>query len=109
MKTLNDLYTSLLRGDYKEVVSSSSALMINDIALELLKTEPLSKDQIQQCDLVLRISNILYNNTDLDMLPLEDGTYDILLEKYKKYNPNFQVGAEVINFHPSSRGESEER
>lgn len=109
MKTLNDLYTSLLRGDYKEVVSSSSALMINDIALELLKAEPLTKDQIQQCDLVLRISNILYNNTDLDMLPLEDGTYDILLEKYKKYNPNFQVGAEVINFHPSSRGESEER
>ena len=109
MKTLNDLYTSLLRGDYKEVVSSSSALMINDIALELLKSEPLSKEQIQQCDLVLRISNILYNNTDLDMLPLEDGTYDILLEKYKKYNPNFQVGAEVINFHPSSRGESEER
>lgn len=109
MKTLNDLYTSLLRGDYKEVVSSSSALMINDIALELLKAEPLSKEQIQQCDLVLRISNILYNNTDLDMLPLEDGTYDILLEKYKKYNPNFQVGAEVINFHPSSRGESEDR
>lgn len=109
MKTLNDLYTSLLRGDYKEVVSSSSALMINDIALELLKAEPLTKEQIQQCDLVLRISNILYNNTDLDMLPLEDGTYDILLEKYKKYNPNFQVGAEVINFHPSSRGESEER
>lgn len=109
MKTLNDLYTSLLRGDYREVVSSSSALMINDIALELLKAEPLSKEQVQQCDLVLRISNILYNNTDLDMLPLEDGTYDILLEKYKKYNPNFQVGAEVINFHPSSRGESEER
>ena len=50
---------------------------------------------------ILEISNILYNNTDRDILPLDDGVYDLLLELYKKFNPQFQVGAMPIAFAPT--------
>lgn len=43
----------------------------------------------------LRICNILYNNTDSELLPIEDGVYDILREKYNANNPDFQVGADI--------------
>ena len=42
--------------------------------------------------------NILYNRTDMTVLPIEDGFYDLLLEKYKIFDPNFQVGSSVIQF-----------
>lgn len=53
--------------------------------------------------LVLEISNILYNNTDGVILLLDDGVYDMLLEGYKKYDPNFQVGAIPIRFDMSDQ------
>ena len=62
----------------------------------------LSEEEIQTFDSLIRICNILYNMTDLEVLPIEDGVYDILLEYYKKFNPNFQVGSEVINFAPTN-------
>jgi hypothetical protein len=50
--------------------------------------------------LILDISNILCNNTDIEklqledevydfLLELEDGLYDILLEEYRKYNSSY--------------------
>lgn len=53
---------------------------------------------IKDVENIIHISNILYNNSDLDILILEDGIYDIALEKYKQINPNFQVGAEPVYF-----------
>lgn len=54
-------------------------------------------------ELLLRICNIMYNRTDKTILPIEDGIYDLLLEKYKKNNPDFQVGADVIEFQPEMK------
>ena len=34
-------------------------------------------------------------------LPIEDGFYDLLFEKYKTYDPNFQVGSAVVEFKES--------
>lgn len=55
-------------------------------------------EDIQTLDCLLRICNIMYNKTDLDVLPIEDGVYDLLLELYKSFNPNFQVGSEDITW-----------
>ena len=45
--------------------------------------------------------NILYNRTDMIILPIEDGFYDLLFEKYKTYDANFQVGSAVVDFKES--------
>lgn len=56
-------------------------------------------------DTILKISNIAYNNTSIDVLPLDDGIYDQLLVRYSKYNPNYQVGAIPIIFEEKPQNE----
>ena len=75
---------------------------INDIAMCLYNKSQLTKDDIDDLKGIITICNITYNDTDKELLPVEDGFYDLLLEKYKAYDPNFQVGAEVINFKAST-------
>lgn len=96
MNILADLRNGLLR------LNMDDYWIISDRAKRLL-----SNDNWNECDkaiaeIILHISNILYNNTDLQMLPLEDGIYDLLLEAYRRYNPHFQVGAEPIFFEPTN-------
>ena len=55
-----------------------------------------SDNDIQIADYIIRISNFLYNNSSMEIIPLDDGIYDQLLVIYKRYNPNYQVGAEPI-------------
>ena len=42
------------------------------------------------------------------MLFLEDGVYDLLLEKDKKYNALYQVGAPEISFYQNGEESREE-
>ena len=74
--------------------------LINNIALSFLNDNKYDKADIKN---ILSISNILYNNTDRNILPLEDGVYDLVLEKYKTIDPNYQVGAEPIYFNPTDQ------
>ena len=60
---------------------------------------------IHLADLILRISNIAYNNTSNSILPLDDGIYDQLLVIYSKYNPNYQIGATPIMFPEQPQNE----
>jgi NAD-dependent DNA ligase len=92
-----DILQSLYNGD-ASCLTSEVIYNINQIILNLLNKEPLTTFEIKVIDDILHISNIIYNNTDRSILVLEDGIYDLLLEKYKRYNPNFQVGAEPIQF-----------
>lgn len=71
---------------------------LNDYAMLLYNKTGLSQDELEDFKNIILICNITYNDTDKELLPIEDGIYDLLLEKYKKYDPKFQVGAEVINF-----------
>ena len=66
-------------------------------------------DLLETADTILRISNIAYNNTSLDVLPLDDGLYDQLLVIYKGYDPNYQVGAYPIHFEEQPQNEIEEK
>lgn len=49
---------------------------------------------------LIHIGNLIYYNSDLseEQQPIESGVWDLLMEKYKYYNPNFQVGAEPVIF-----------
>ena len=93
---LQDILIDLRKGSLTEVNKHIQDL--NTVAVELYNIKKLSSYQIKDLELLIRICNILYNRTDIDPLPIDDGLYDLLLEKYKTYDPNFQVGSEVITF-----------
>lgn len=93
---MHTIVERLLKGD-ASCLTQDVIFNINRITMNLLNKEPLTKVEENTIDDILHISNIIYNNTDRSILVLEDGIYDMLLEKYKRYNPNFQVGAEPIN------------
>lgn len=78
---------------------------ISNIAVSLILDPIWNNDKIYIADLILRISNIAYNNTSNTVLPLDDGIYDQLLVIYTKYNPNYQVGAKPIIFDEKPQNE----
>ena len=98
----------LLNGD-ASILTVNTNIFINSRIVELLEANPLNEVQIEELGDILHIGNIVYNNIpNEDCNPLEDGVYDILLEKYKVYNPNFQVGAEPIQFNYDNNEERKE-
>ena len=53
--------------------------------------------------LLIKISQIIYNNTDA-MCPIEDGIYDQLIVTYALYDPlNYQVGGEPVQINNEGR------
>lgn len=75
-------------------ISESERNDINLFVVWLLQEKPKCDEiTINSIYDILWISNVLYNNTSSDLLLLDDGVYDLLLEFYKSYNPNFQVGS----------------
>lgn len=94
---LNDILQKLLSGDLTSL-SSDNIIMVSEYAMDLLN-KPVLDEYDQMCaNLIISISQIVYNNTDKSILFLDDGIYDLLLEKYKEYDKLFQVGAPVIRF-----------
>ena len=81
--------------EYKEYV--------NEMALHLYYKPELSAEDQDDLHNIITICNICYNDTDKEILPVEDGVYDLILEKYKKYNPRFQVGADIVIFESSKK------
>lgn len=92
---MHKIVENLLRGD-ASCLTQDVIFNINKIVTSLIYKEPLSEIEKNTIEDILHISNLIYNNTDRNILVLEDGIYDLLLEKYKRYDPNFQVGAEPI-------------
>ena len=100
---VNDLLNSNLSS-----LTSENVELINKLALQILSSNQLDDYLLDIAEKILHISNILYNNTDKSILPLEDGVYDLLLEAYKKVVPNYQVGAEPVYFKPTDNNETKE-
>ena len=94
---MKEIINELLKGNIN-CLTIDKVIEINSMTSSLLNKKSHNKDEIDLMEDILHISNILYNNTDRNLLPLEDGIYDLLLELYKNYNPNYQVGAEPIFF-----------
>lgn len=80
------------------VVTSENIKSMNDTAMELYNTPKLDPKQVECLKKILMICNVLYNRTDMTVLPIEDGFYDLLLEKYKTYDEHFQVGSAIVEF-----------
>ena len=76
---------------------------LNEIALYLYYKPELTIEDQEDLHNIITICNICYNDTDRELLPIEDGVYDLILEKYKTYNPQFQVGADVPSFESSTK------
>lgn len=94
---IKDFFDHLILGD-ASIITSENILKLNNLALEIYGTEILDEEYCEILRLIIMSCNILYNRTDMTVLPIEDGFYDLLLEKYKVYNPNFQVGSAVVEF-----------
>ena len=96
---LANILDSLRSGDLSKV-TADSVKRINGITMTILgiPNQDISESDKIKMRLIIIISNILYNNTGKEMLVLDDGVYDLLLEKYKNFDPNYQVGAEPILF-----------
>ena len=90
MKAILD---ELMRGNLS-IINIHSRLQINQSIVDILNTDVLTPHQISELDCLVRIGNILYNNLPNEFdNPIEDGVYDLLLEKYKQYDANYQVGS----------------
>lgn len=87
---------SLLKGD-GSVINITNIGKLNDEAMKLYNIPILNEEQIEDLKSIIMSCNIIYNRTDLDMMAIEDGFYDLLLEKYKTYDSNFQVGSAVVD------------
>ena len=94
-----EILSNLKRGDASDL-TSEVIYNINQAVMKILHTSipSITPIEVDIMGDILHISNIIYNNTDRSILVLEDGVYDILLEMYRCFNPNFQVGAEPISF-----------
>lgn len=99
MNLVNDVLEELKKGNSK--LAFDCAPQLNEIALNLLSAKSrLEPENVDILGTLVRICNIVYNNTDASILPISDGVYDHLVELYKVYNPNYEVGADIIQFNP---------
>ena len=64
------------------IVNSSNINKLNEIGLNIYNKSNLNKDEIETLKYLIMSCNILYNRTDMTVLPIEDGFYDLLFEKY---------------------------
>lgn len=92
LKSLMDADLSCLNSDNIIAISNETTRLLN------IPDNNITDYDIACMKTIIMISQIVYNNTDKSILFLDDGVYDLLLEKYKKYDYNFQVGAPVIKF-----------
>lgn len=105
---LNFILKKLLSGDLS-VLSPDNIILVSDEAIRLLDKKEFEEYDIMICDLIISISQIVYNNTDKSILFLDDGIYDLLLEKFKKYKSDFQVGAPSIKFDQNGEIQKEQQ
>lgn len=91
-KRLNLIKTNLING--MNIINGNDIVDMNNISIEFINSNTISESLKQNIYMVLEISNILYNNTTKDVLPLEDGVYDLVVAKYNKlFNGEAPVGA----------------
>ena len=93
---IRQIYNTLItQGVY--TMSTTTKNNINSLVTQILKgVYGDNRPYLEFIDIVLKISNILYNNTDLDLLLIEDGVYDLLVEEFRKLTGTIPVGAPPI-------------
>ena len=62
------------------------------------KRDNLDENEVECLDYVLKTCNLIYENTNYVLI--EDDFYDQLVEVYRRYDPNFRIGAVNVNMNP---------
>ena len=110
MLNLRDIYESLCMGMLNPAYDNRE--YINKRAIQLIEKEDLTKDEVNDLHTLIDIGNITYNNLDLDLLPIDDSVYDLMIEKYRKYTSDgsYPVGSKPVHFetNPSLLSSNEE-
>lgn len=84
-----------------DLLTQENIKYLNDITVDFLNNSSPTDRVLDSMNWVILISNILYNNTDRALLPLEDGIYDLLIVKYNNLTGGgAPVGAPPITFKP---------
>lgn len=91
---VKEILECLRKGDAQVVFDNKNFL--NSLAIKLLKNDSIDTSEL---DALMRICNIVYNNTDTQLQVIEDGVYDHLQELYKGHFPDYQVGSEVVQIN----------
>lgn len=97
MELLQTILNKLLNADIS-MINPDTIIYCGNEAMRILNKEELNEYDVNCMNLLIQISQILYNNTDRSILVLDDGVFDLLLERDKEYNSKVQVGAPPINF-----------
>lgn len=92
------------------VLDNTNRIFLGQLSAKYAKMTVDQFDSIQQNNLkiLVMVCNVLYNRTDMQLLPVEDGVYDLLMETYKKIDPHFQVGSMVVQFQDKVDKQMEE-
>ena len=108
INNIENIYNLLLNGIIDPLLDLNAQVLITNCAKQLIdRQNNWNFEDKHYADLLLRIGNISYNNTSLDVLPLDDGVYDQLLAIYKLYDPNYQVGAKPIIFEEKPQNQND--
>lgn len=104
--SISEILNEVQHGNFQCAYDNNS--IIQDTILRLLdmpdndiKNNPIELDNLIS---VIAIGNILYNYSDADVLPIEDGIYDLLVVKLQRIDyDKFTPGAKpVIDMNPNS-------
>ena len=98
---LKDIFDELCKGNIS-ILTPENTMYISNSAVNMYEKCKANIDfnqiEVETLKVLVMICNLLYNRTDMIVLPVEDGIYDIINEKYKSIDPNFQVGSAVVEF-----------
>lgn len=95
---LNTVLEWLKKGDFR-VVDQTCINYLNQWSMLLLQLRrQLGKYELKCLRAIIEICNIIYNNTNSDIMPIEDGIYDMLVTLHYKYCNKYPVGAPPIQF-----------
>ena len=100
-KKLQDVFEELIKSNIS-ILTPEVSRLLSEEAVYLEKLQYPDETHIRSMKYLIMICNILYNRTDLLVLPVEDGVYDLLLEAYRRFDPNFQVGSAVVQFRSAA-------
>lgn len=101
VKKIRDILES---GDLS-IINNDTRIFLNNEAVRLLNTTSrLSDDDLDVLRDLVIIGNLVYNNSDMVVLPIEDGVYDLLVVKLEKEDYNkFTPGAKPLFYDSISK------
>ena len=90
-KIYNDIHNNIFNSAYDNIVELNKEIM------NILNKDNLSEEENNLLEKAITIGNCFYTNSDSDFLPIEDGIYDLMVEKFRKINGKYPVGYKDIN------------